>query len=56
MLGNLECETIALNAYTDAKRIPRRPEERQEFLNNLSAIMVTLNADVGILLGLEGER
>jgi mannose-1-phosphate guanylyltransferase/phosphomannomutase len=56
MLGNLECETIALNAYNDARRVPRRPEERQEFLNNLSAIMVTLKADVGVFLGVEGER
>lgn len=56
MLGHLECETIALSAYNDAKRVPRGPKERTEFLNNLSAIMVTLQADVGVFLGSEGER
>lgn len=56
MLGHLEADTIALNAYTDTKRAPRGAAERQVFLNNLSEIMVTLKADVGVLLGVEGER
>lgn len=56
MLGQMECETIALNAYTDAKRTPRGPAQRRDFLNNLSSIMVTLKSDVGVLLSVDGER
>jgi len=56
MLGRLECETIALNAYTDPKKAPRRSEDRDELLKNLSEIMLTLKADVGVLFQADGER
>jgi len=56
MLGQLECETIALNAHTDAKKAPRSSEERDALVANLSNIVLTLKADIGVLLGSEGER
>jgi mannose-1-phosphate guanylyltransferase / phosphomannomutase len=56
MLGRLECETIALNAYTDPKKAPRRSADREVLLKNLSEIMLTLKADVGVLLEADGER
>jgi mannose-1-phosphate guanylyltransferase/phosphomannomutase len=56
MLGRLECETIALNAYSDPKKSPRRPADRDELLKNLREIMLTLKADVGVLLQADGER
>jgi mannose-1-phosphate guanylyltransferase/phosphomannomutase len=56
MLGRLECETIGLNAYTDPKKVPRRPADRDELLKNLSEIMLTLKADVGVLMQADGER
>ena len=56
MLGKMETETIALNAYTDVKRAPRRKEDRDALLKNLSEIMLTLKADVGVFLEADGER
>lgn len=56
MLGQLECETIALNAYTDTKKAPRSLADREQLVKTLSHIVLTLKADVGVLLSSEGER
>ena len=56
MLGQMETETIALNAYNDAKRAPKNPQERQALAGSLSNIVTTLRADLGVLLWDDGER
>ena len=56
MLGQLEAETIALNAYTDAKKSPKTEAERGEFIQSLSEYLLTLKADMGVFLGDDGER
>ncbi len=56
MLGQLETETIALNAYTDAKKSPKTEAERDEFVQSLSEYLLTLKADMGVYLGDDGER
>ncbi len=56
MLGQLEAETIALNAYTDAKKSPKTEGEQREFVQSLSEYLLTLKADMGVYLGDDGER
>ncbi len=56
MLGQLETETIALNAYTDPKKSPKTTADRDELVQSLSEYLVTLNADMGVFLGDDGER
>ena len=56
MLGQLETETIALNAYTDAKKSPKTEADREEFVQSLSEYLLTLKADMGVYLGDDGER
>lgn len=56
MLGQLETDTIALNAYTDPKRSPKTAEDRAALVNSLSDYLLTLKADIGIFLGDDGER
>ena len=56
MLGQLETETIALNAYTDPKKSPKTPADRDELVQSLSEYLVTLKADMGVFLGDDGER
>ena len=56
MLGQLETDTVALNAYTDAKKSPKTAADRDALVQNLSNYLVTLKADMGIFLGDDGER
>ena len=56
MLGRLETETIALNAYTDPKKSPKTKADRDEFVQSLSEYLLTLKADMGVYLGDDGER
>ncbi len=56
MLGQLEAETIALNAYTDPKKSPKTEADREEFVQSLSEYLLTLKADMGVYLGDDGER
>ena len=56
MLGQLETETIALNAYTDPKKSPKTAADRSEMVQSLSDYLLTLKADMGVFLGDDGER
>ena len=56
MLGQLETETVALNAYTDPKRSPKTSADRDALVHSLSEYLVTLKADMGVFLGDDGER
>jgi len=55
MLGQLGIEAIALNAYTDMKKAPRTCADTEELIKTLSEIVLTLKADVGVLLAGDGE-
>ena len=56
MLGQLETDTIALNAYTDPKKSPKTAADRAALVQNLSDYLLTLKADIGVFLGDDGER
>ena len=56
LLARLGCDVIALNAYTDAARAPKTLLERQELVYNLSQVVTTLRADLGVMLFSDGER
>jgi mannose-1-phosphate guanylyltransferase/phosphomannomutase len=55
MLGQLGIETIALNAYTDMKKAPRTRVETEALIKTMAQIVLTLKADVGVLLAGDGE-
>ncbi len=56
ILGRLGCEVISLNAYSDWNRAPKTPVERQALMYNLSQVVLTLRADLGVMLYSDGER
>ncbi len=56
LLGRLGCDVIALNAYTDPARAPKNAMERQALFYNLSQVVLTLRADMGVILYSDGER
>ena len=56
ILGALGVEVIALNAYLDERRITKTSEEFQRSLQQLSNIVRTLGADLGVLLDTGGEK
>lgn len=56
ILGKMNCEVIALNAYADPERAPHTEEQVHEHLRNLQQIVQTLRADVGVLFESDGER
>ncbi len=56
VLGALGVEVIALNAYLDETRISKTAEEFERSLHQLSNIVRTLGADLGVLLDTGGEK
>jgi mannose-1-phosphate guanylyltransferase/phosphomannomutase len=56
VLGALGVEVIALNAYLDETRISKTAEEFGRSLQQLSNIVRTLGADLGVLLDTGGEK
>ncbi|MBI2468731.1 MAG: nucleotidyltransferase, partial [Candidatus Rokubacteria bacterium] len=56
VLGELGVEVISLNAYLDETRISKTAEEFARSLEQLSNIVRTLGADLGILLDTGGEK
>ncbi len=56
VLGALGVEVIALNAYLDETRISKTSDEFQRSLQQLSNIVRTLGADLGVLLDTGGEK
>ncbi|HET9029990.1 MAG TPA: sugar phosphate nucleotidyltransferase, partial [Candidatus Aquilonibacter sp.] len=55
ILSNLNIDTIALNAYFDDNRVRGRAGDRDHLIDQLSDIVCTLRADLGILLDHDGE-
>jgi mannose-1-phosphate guanylyltransferase/phosphomannomutase len=56
LLGRLGCDVIALNAFSDWNRSPKTPAERGALVQNLSQVVLTLRADLGVLIHSNGER
>ena len=56
ILGKLNCNVIALNANLDGTKITKTSEEFQGSLEQLSSIVISLRADIGILLDAGGEK
>jgi len=56
ILGELGAEVVALNAYLDETRISKSAEEFNRSFDQLSNIVRTLNADLGILMDTGGEK
>jgi mannose-1-phosphate guanylyltransferase/phosphomannomutase len=56
ILGRLNCDVIALNANLDATKTTKSDEEFNKCLNQLSSIVRSLGADVGIFLDSGGEK
>lgn len=56
ILGRLGCETVGLNAHLDPMRARELPFDSQIRLQQLSDIVTTLRADLGVLLDPDGER
>ncbi len=56
VLGSLDCEVVALNAYLDTKRILRRWVDFRYALLQLANIVVSLKADAGFLIDASTER
>lgn len=56
ILGEMGVEAIALNAYLDESKISKTAEEFQRSLHQLSNIVRTLGADIGVLLDTGSEK
>jgi mannose-1-phosphate guanylyltransferase/phosphomannomutase len=56
VLGELGVEVISLNAYLDEGRISKTAEEFKRSLEQLSNIVRTLGADLGVLLDTGAEK
>ncbi|MBI5327393.1 MAG: mannose-1-phosphate guanyltransferase [Deltaproteobacteria bacterium] len=56
ILGKLNCNVIALNANMDGAKITKTADEFQNSLVQLSSIVRSLRADIGVLLDAGGEK
>ena len=56
ILGDLNCETVALNAYIDENRFTKSRDDFERALKQLSQIVVTLKADIGIMFDAGAEK
>ena len=55
ILSSLNIDTISLNAFFDDNRVKSRHADRGHLLDQLSHIVGTLHADLGLLLDHDGE-
>jgi mannose-1-phosphate guanylyltransferase/phosphomannomutase len=55
VLGRLGCDLVTLNGYPDAVKQQQARESAGEYLQALSTIVPTLQADLGVLIGGDGE-
>ncbi len=56
ILGKLNCELIALNANLDSSKLTKTKPEFENALKQLSNIVTSINADLGIFLDAGGEK
>lgn len=56
LLGKLECEVLSLNPYTDERRLITQRTPREESLRRLGEVVISFNADIGLLFDNGAER
>jgi len=56
LLGDLQCEVIALNAYPDEKRLTKSEEELEASLQRLGEIVGTLKANLGVMMDAGAQK
>lgn len=56
ILGELNCNVVALNAHLDESKITKTQEEISQALGQLSDIVATLGADIGFMFDTEAEQ
>jgi mannose-1-phosphate guanylyltransferase/phosphomannomutase len=56
ILGNLDMQVVALNAYLDSRKLTRTKKEFDESLSQLSYVVTSLKYDVGCMLDAGAER
>mgnify|MGYP000579576244 CR=1 FL=1 len=56
ILGSLQCQVVAQNAYLDPKKLTRNKEEFKSSIEKLSHIVTSLKYDVGFLMDAGGEK
>ncbi|MFP4496612.1 MAG: sugar phosphate nucleotidyltransferase [Vulcanimicrobiota bacterium] len=56
LLGKMGCEMIAINAYLEHNKAREAMENVEVGLKNLSDIVTTLNADLGVRLDVDSEK
>lgn len=56
ILGKLGTETISLNAYMDSQKGHQVQESHRTAVQQLSNIVATLKADLGVMMDLDAER
>lgn len=56
VLSKLKCEVISLNSYMDINKVQQANLEKDKYLDQLSNIVKTLNADLGIWIDWDGEK
>jgi mannose-1-phosphate guanylyltransferase / phosphomannomutase len=56
ILGNMNVQVVALNAYLDSRKITRTKEEFDESLRQLAYVVTSLKYDVGCMLDAGAEK
>ncbi|MCD6309364.1 MAG: mannose-1-phosphate guanyltransferase, partial [Candidatus Eremiobacteraeota bacterium] len=56
LLGKLGCETVAINAYLDTEKSYEVYENKDKTINQLSNIVTTLGAGLGLLIDKDAEK
>lgn len=56
LLGNLGCEVLSLNAFTDESRMMTTRTPREESLERLGEVVLSFRADMGLLFDNGAER
>jgi mannose-1-phosphate guanylyltransferase / phosphomannomutase len=56
ILGNMDVQVVALNAYLDSRKITRTKEEFEESLHQLAYVVTSLKYDIGCMLDAGAEK
>jgi len=56
ILGELDCDVVAINAHVDETKITKTKDEFDRSLHQLSQIVTTLGCDFGIMFDAGGEK
>jgi mannose-1-phosphate guanylyltransferase/phosphomannomutase len=56
ILGNLNVQVVALNAYLDSRKLTRTKEEFHDSLKQLSYVITSLKYDLGCMLDVGSEK